>query len=374
MHRAITRGTLLAALVVGAGCQNQAEAPTESAFIPRPNYVSVQAAGPSIQTTRVTGYAWDPEAWLMSFLDCTQKCVPPLPALPPILIGNNPLFIRSSVGQTQVSMVDLDASLDSNGKPQTVAATAAPGSSPLGIWTIDAVPSRPTRPYYPAALEGGGALLPQEALPPPFRVLSPIPPATYQKTVSLQPVLTEWVDCMAVNVPMASDKGILEAVAKYLTVKGTATTVADLTNPSRFAGVTILWNFSPGLPSLRLPAFGTTVEPSAGQPLNINWAPPGLVPPAIQSTRGFFVDDSIPVSAMGIVVVLVPAGPTAPSMVTYSVKDPSTDAATGHPYQYRQIRARPLPGVISFAATQLDFVTGPQWSIVEKSVCASAEQ
>lgn len=368
MHRVIQSGTLLTALVLllGAGCQNQSDVPAESSFIPRPNYISLQTAGPLVQTTRITGYAWDPEAWLLSVLDCLQKCQPPIPPLPPILIGNNPLFLRSVVGGTQVSMVDLDGS----GDPAAVAAPVA--ADPIGIWVQPAVPSREKRPYYPAALTGGGALLDPDPFPVP--ILAPIPRANYLKTVSLQPVLTEWVDCLAAGVPMASDKGILEAVAKYLSAKGTATTVADLTNPARYSGVTILWNFSPGLPSARLPAFGTTVEPSAGQPFNINWAPPGAVPPAIQSTRGFFVDDSIPVSAMGIVVVLVPGGASAPSMVTYSVKDPVTDAAAGRPYQYRQIRARPLPGVIAFAAPQLDFVTGPQWPILDRNFCLSAEQ
>jgi hypothetical protein len=359
MHRAIRCGTVLATLLLGAGCENQPGAPAESNFIPRPTYISVEAAGPVLQTTRVTGYSWDPEAWLLSFLDCTQSCLPPIPALPPLLLGNNPLFIRSVVGGTPVKMVDLDTG-ESTGVTEEV------NSDPLGLWTHARVPSR-ARPYYPSS-KGGGMLLPD-----PFPILSPIPPATYLPTVSLRPVVTEVDDCMAIELPLASDKGILEAVAKHLTAKGTATEVSDLINPTRYAGVTVFWLFSPGISSLRLPAFGTTVEPSAGTVLNVNWAPPGLLPPSIQSTRGFFVDDGAPVSGMGIIAVLVPAGSTAPASVTYSFTDPVTDAAWGRPYRYQQIQQQPLPGVITFASLQLDFVTGPQWAISERNVCLPAQ-
>jgi len=365
MHRAIRCGTVLAALLLGAGCESQSGAPRESNFIPRPKFISVEAAGPTLQTTRVTGYAWDPEAWLLSFLECTQKCLPPIPALPPLLLGNNPLFIRSVVGGTPVSMVDLDTGT-------STAVTSAVPSDPLGIWTHPAVPSREARPYYPSS-SGGGTLLPDPFVGPGGPILSPVPPATYLPTVSLRPVLTEADDCMAVDIPMAGDNGILEAVAKHLTAKGTSTVVADLINPGRYAGVTVFWLYSPGISSLRLPAFATTVEASAGQVLNVNWAPPGLLPPSIQATRGFFVDDGAPVSGMGISVVLVPAGGSAPASVTYSIKDPTTDAASGKPYKYRQIQARPLPGVITFAAPQLDFVTGPQWAVSERNVCLPAQ-
>jgi len=371
MHRAIRSGTVLAALLLGAGCESQSGAPAESSFIPRPKFVSVEAAGPIVDTTRVTGYAWDPEAWLMSFIDCTQKCLPPIPALPPLLLGNNPLFLRSVVVATPVSLVDVDTSSDI--KPVTspvLSGFELKESRPFefGLWTQPRVPSRKNLPYYPSS-PGGGLLLPDPFVGPAGPILSPIPAATYLPTVSLRPVMTETDDCMDVDIPMASDKGILEAVAKALTASGSSTTVADLTNPAKFSGVTVFWLYAPGFSSLRLPAFGTTIEASAGTVLNINWAPPGLLPPSIQSTRGFFVDTSSPVSGMGIAVVLLPAGSTPPAKVTYTVIDPVTDAPSGKPYTYQKIQAKPLPGVISFAAPQLDFVTGPQWDIADRNVC-----
>jgi len=355
MHRAIRYGSILGALLLGAGCQSESGAPEESKFIPRPKMISVQEASAKVNTTRVTGFVWDPEAFFTSFVECTQVCKAPIPQLPPLLLDNNPLLLRTVIRGAQVSLVDLEGSA---GPLPTVA------SDPLGIWVQPRVPSRKA-PYY-ARTTGQGAL-PAEAI---FPVLSPLPPVNYLPTVTMRPIHTDVVDgCYGIDAAQLSEKGILQAVAKYLTAKGTSTSATDLTNPARFGGVTVFWLYMPGFSSLRAPGGGTTIEASSGQVLNVEWAPPGVLPPPLsdlQSERGFFVAEGAPVSSVGISVVLLPANSTAP--VKYSVKDPQTNAALARPWKAPDITLAPQPSVITFGGIQLWHASGRPFP-PEKNFC-----
>jgi hypothetical protein len=151
---------------------------------------------------------------------------------------------------------------------------------------------------------------------------------------------------------LVSDKGILDAVAKYLTSKGKPTNVSDFINPTKYAGVTVFWLYVPGFTYWRLPAAGTGIEATAGQVLTVDWAPPGVLPPTVQSPRGFVVTETSVVSSVGVAVVLHPAGSSS-GVVTYQVKDPTTDDAQFRPWKYLPIQAAPAPGVITFAGVQL---------------------
>lgn len=363
MHRAIRYGSILGALLLGTGCQTESGAPEESNFIPRPTWITPEAsiAQQNLNTTRVTGYAYDPEAFFLSFFECTQKCLPPIPGLPPFVIDNNPLFFRSVIRGAQVSMVNQDGST----------ASAAPAATdPAGVWLHPRLPSR-VAPYYPRTT-GEGAL-PAE---PIFPVLNPFPAnIAYLPTMSVRPVFTDLVPgCISVEAGQLSKQGILQAVAKFLTTKGTSTSADDFVNPDRFGGVTVFWLHQPGFSALRAPAANTTVEATSGQVLNVAWAPPGtpLPPPLleIQSERGFFVTEGAPVSGMGISVVLHQPGATAP--VTYSIKDPQTNAATARPWKADPITIAPLPGVITYAGIPLWHATGREFP-ADKYFCQPGE-
>ncbi|WP_224243413.1 hypothetical protein [Hyalangium gracile] len=352
MHRAIRYGITLGALLLGAGCENQAEAPTESSFIPRPKYVSVEQASPML-TTRVAGYALDPEAFFLSIASCQAPACP----LPPFLLDNNPLFLRSVVRGAPITVADPLSS------PAQVAPLAS--TDPLGIWTLRAVPSR-KEPYFPIAPQRQGALpSPTEDL---FPGLPPIPPTNYQRTVTLRPVKTVNADCFAIEAAVIGDSGITQAIAKFLTTKsGTPVTVADLLDPTKYGGVVIVWNYFPGFPYGRIPGDGTTVEASAGQVLSIEWAPPGVLPPpvaeALQSMRGFFVNEAAPVSSLGISAVLLPPTVSLTQEVTYTPRDPGKDAPTNaalrRPWVHRPLKAVPMPGYITFMPAQFEHADGP---------------
>lgn len=356
MYRAIRYGTLFGALLLGAGCENNSSAPAESSFIPRPKIVEAAAMADSLGSVRLMGYAWDPEAFFTSFVECTQKCLPPIPALPPMLLDNNPLFLRSVVQGAKVTLQDRSGS---------AGPLATADSDPLGNWVLPKVPIRDEL-YYPFST-GEGELPTFDYFP----VLSPLPPADYAPTVSLRPVTTADADgCWGIEASQLSTTGILQAIAKYLTSKGTPTTVAHLYGlTNRYEGVTVFWLYNPGFSSLRGPGAGTTVEASAGQVLNVEWAPPGVLPPPLsdlQSQRGFFVAEGAPVSSLGIVAVLVPKGSTNP--VTYKFKDPTTDAATGRPWKYPDLTVAPTSEAVAFGAIQLRFATGTA-SQPERTAC-----
>jgi hypothetical protein len=295
------------------------------------------------------GYMLDPEAFFLSFFECTQKCQPPIPVLPPILLDNNPLFLRAVIRGSGVSLQDRSGTAG----PLPTATT-----DPLGHWLMERVPNR-DEPYFISS-DGKGSL-PTE---PIFPVLSPLPPVSYVPTVTLRPMTAGVSDsCWGLESNQLSNKGILDALARFLSATGTPTTVADFTNPSKFAGVAVFWLGNPGFPYLRAPAANTTVEATAGQVINVEWAPPGFLPPpydAMQSERGFFVAGA-PVSSMGIAAVLVPATGSPPASVTYKFVDSTTDAAAGRPWYYPSIQAPLTPGAITYGGIQMYHSTGPKW-------------
>ncbi|RKH73344.1 hypothetical protein D7X55_13170 [Corallococcus sp. AB049A] len=358
MHRALFVGTLLGAALLNAGCQDSSSNPAASTFTPRPVYENREPEG---LTSRLTGFTVDPEAYFFNL----AACAPP-PAqcpLPPLYAEFSPLLQRAVVQNVPITLLD-------SATGQVLAPSGVVASSDAkGIWTLDKVPTRRGAPFFvlSSAVPGApsGTLANNAPAQPPLPPLPPVPEGNYVPTLTVRPVVPAHSACVGLEALQMSDKGILEAVAKTLTAEGTATTVADLLKPERFGGVTVFWLYRPGFPVFRVPAANTTVVPSGPgatgvRVLNIEWAPPGALPPALaplQSTRGFFIPPGPPApnSSLGIVAVVHPPSPPGPpTVVHYDVKDTVTSIPEDRPWVFNQPLDLPVaPGAVTFAGLQM---------------------
>ncbi|MBZ4372509.1 hypothetical protein NR800_12125 [Corallococcus interemptor] len=352
MQRALFVGTLLGAALLNAGCQDSTN-PAASTFTPRPTYENREPEG---LTSRVTGFTVDPEAYFLNLANCAPP--PAQCALPPLYAEFSPLLQRAVVRNAPITLQDTQPDPATGQPPAPGAPTVSDAN---GIWTLDKVPTRRGAPFLVLSL-GGQATLANNAtlpLPPPLPTLPPVPEGNYVPTLTVRPVVPAHSACVGLEALQMSDKGILEAVAKSLTAEGTPTTVADLLNPARFGGVTVFWMYRPGFPVFRVPAANTTVTATSGRVLNVEWAPPGALPPALapfQSTRGFFIPPGPPApnSSLGIVAVVHPPLMGPPPVVHYEAKDVTTSDPEGRPWSLMQPVDLPvIPGVVTFAGLQL---------------------
>ncbi len=322
---------LVAGSLLGSGCLPEAPTPPGS-----PDSLFVEPVTP---TSIVAGYAWDPEAFFMNVKACGGPACP----IPPMLADGVPLFATAVVQGASVMAID----------PVAGAPTGAPQQSgPDGLWRIEGVPGRKEVPYFIVTTGEGklGELPPDFPAPP----LPPVPPARYLPTMTARPIFTTSAGCYFQEAAHASDNGVLEAVAKYRTAHGQSTAVMELLEPSKFAAVSVFWLYEPALlPSLITPAANTTLEVSAGTKYDIDWAEPGSLPAAEQSTRGFYVKEGVGSSPIGVTVVVVPAGATTPPAVTYIPVDTVTNPDIGRPYQFFPLELPAVGGQISVASLQL---------------------
>lgn len=365
MQRALFVGTLLGAALLNAGCQESTN-PAVSTFTPRPTYENREPEG---LTSRLNGFTVDPEAYFINLASCAP--VPEQCQLPPLYAEFSPLLQRALVRNAPITLQDTQPD-PATGQPPAPDVMTPSVSEANGIWTRDKVPTRRGAPFLVLSL-GGQATLANNAvmpLPPPMLTLQPVPEGNYVPTVTVRPVVPAHSACVGLEALQMSDKGILEAVAKYLTAEGTPTTVQDLLNPARFGGVTVFWLYRPGFPVFRVPAANTSVvatvkdvssgvDVPSGRVLNIEWAPPGALPPPLapfQSTRGFFIPPGppAPISSLGLAAVLHPPLMGPPPMVTFTAKDLTTSDPEGRPWVFQAAVALPVvPGVVSFAGLQL---------------------
>jgi hypothetical protein len=371
MNRTLRYGTLLAGSLLLGACGSD-EKPPDSILYPTPEFVDVD---PSQATTQLSGFAWDPEAFFINLAGC------PFPDIrcAPFLLDQGPLYGFSAMQRSSIFAFD----------PVVGGPAGEPvQSDELGVWTLQGVPSRTTVPFFVTALPTGS-----------LNPAASVPRGTYLPTVTLRPVVTHNSVCHVQEAASVSTVGILEAVAKHLTASGKATQVADFINPQRFASVVVFWNFQPGSPLLRAPASCTTVKATAknaavGETYNVNWAPPGALPPLLnQSTRGYFVNDQpatdgsgTQVSGLGITVFLLRASVSGtPAEITFNLVDPTPPYNPANdslvpdadpmakpcalnnrvkergqikgeqfnPWRFQTIAAPPMPGVITFAGNQL---------------------
>lgn len=354
MQRAILFGTILGAAVLGVGCESQLN-PSGSKY-PTPVYANVEPEG---FTSMLTGYSVDAEAFWVNLATCGQTC-----PLPPIHADIIPLFTRSVVRNAPITVLDLTTN-KLVGQPSP--------TTPAGMWTLKGIPSRDLadpKSAYLIRAQGGGTLANDAPSPLP---LPPVPVGNYVPTVTYRPIMPSHSVCLGLEAAQVSDKGVLEAIAKFLSAEGsTPVTVSDLVNPTKYDGVTVIWMYHPGFTYLRAPGTDTTVEASKGRVLNLAWAPPDApLPPeikALQSTRGFFVTPGAPTSALGIVAVLHPKS-TNTGEVTYTPKDEKTDAAEQRPWSYPPIKLTPVPGAVVFASVLFNLPNTVPPTIVTPSTC-----
>lgn len=322
---------LVVGSILSAGCNNPEVLP--------PQQTSYGPTG-GTNVVNMNGFTWDPEAFWFMFAMCGQDC-----PIPPVTVPGVPMFDGSLV---QGALVNIADPL----QPTAPVATTSPTPAD-GTWFLQHLPSRADVPFFTftvfdaSTLGGGTALQPAPPLPP-------VPAAGYLPTLSLRPIVTRSTNCLGISADMISDSGIAEAVAKYLTTRGQATTVVDLLNPAKFGGVVVFWMYGPNGVSVRVPAFGTDMQASTGTVLRIDWAPPGALPSAIQSKRGFFVNSNAPVSPIGVTVTLLPPSSSPePTMVNFTPVDPQT--GDGHPYNFPPLPPVPVtPGAIQFSQLPAD--------------------
>ncbi len=331
MTRHLRYAALMGACLLGMGCE-ETPPPGLSEFVPEAQYV---APGSFSLHTRISGLAWDPEAYFMTLAACGPTC-----PMPPFLSEGLPLFQHAAVQNAAISAFD----------PLTQTTTGdATTTDGVGIWVLPQVPSRATAPYFILA-EAQGSLPSAVAGPP----LPNVPSAPYLRTLTLRPITTVAGMCLSMEAVHISSQGILEAVAKYLSSKGTSTLVSDLVNPTRYHSVTVLGLFHGGNGANRAPADQIAVESSVGQVYHINWAPPGSDSDPLRSSRGFIVTESQK-TPVGFAVVLVPATLPRPEKITYTVKDTKEDDVARRPWFYPPISAPPQSGVITFIGAQMGY-------------------
>ncbi|MFL5345840.1 MAG: hypothetical protein ACJ8AT_13700 [Hyalangium sp.] len=339
MNRYIRSAALIGTCLLGVGCE-QSTAPDESTFFPEAEYMPAGAMTP---TTRVSGVAWDPEAFFMSIAACGPNCT-----MPPFLSEGIPLYQRSAVGGASVLAFDPVA-----GHPVGPPATSAP----IGFWQLPQVPSRGDAPFFIVST-GQGSIPSTPVLPnPPF---APIPPTQYMPTLTMRPIRTVWGHCTSQEAVSVGSNGILEAVAKYLSVvKGQPTQVTDFLDPTKFLSVVVVDAFHAGNFDLRAPADSVAIEATAGQVYYIDWAPPGVPPASLRSTRGFIVNDTATTASLGIAVVLLPSNGPPPPVIAYTLKDTKTDNVARRPWVFPPVAAPPAPTIIGFLGLQAQYAPGP---------------
>ena len=193
-------GTILGALLLSAACENGAGAPGESAFVPRPKTMTVADAAP-LMKTKVTGFVYDPEAFWLSIATC------PSCPFPPLLLDNSPLFL------CLVLRGRLRHPAGSGGHSARALAAAA-RSVGLRGHLEDGRRAQPRGPAVPAAdarRHGGAAH--RHSVPPAagsagqLRADGDAAPGVHGQPRG----------AMLSETAAIGDKGILQAVAKYLT-------------------------------------------------------------------------------------------------------------------------------------------------------------
>jgi hypothetical protein len=374
--RTLAGGIAVAGLM--AGCTlSENKAPPPADPIHRP---------PPANTSTVSGFAWDPEAFLFQFFMCNPP--PPAPAqctvpgpngteinvAPPIIVPGVPISDRVMMAGAIGAVFDPTQAGPPPANPFIAQSTTPTpqsggfnfskivrrGSSPMDPPLF--VAAFPPAPGSDPLFRGGPPVIPQV---PPFPDVSTL---AYLPTLTLKPINTSNGTCLDQGAAVMSNSGILEAVVDFLnfTHQTTGLTVPDLIDPSKYGGVGVVSLTQPLGPPTYVPTFctpdssdphlcakgvtitatqgGTTLDPS--HVFNINWAPPGVGPP-FQSTRGFFVDTSSQYSPMGITVVLTDAvqGPPVPVQLAYTDDQPGD----GHPWMFPPLPPLPLgPQIISF--------------------------
>ncbi len=284
------------------------------------------------EVTQVYGYTWDPETmFYIVAMSCFEAGVlPPACPEPPLGLPTYPAGKYSVLPGMAVALFD---PLNPPAPGSAPSLQAAELAGPQGHWYVKDVPSRSDVPYFAVAAPTPGA--PQ--LPTPDVTVPPAG-AGYLPTMDLKPIVTTPTLCMGQPASMLTDKGILEAVAKYLSAPGPSTTVSDLLNPAKFGGVLVSWQMAPAGAGVHAPANDTRLVTDQGRIFYIDWIPPPSPPAtnALRSERGFIVATEPPEGS----------GPPAlkqssPIGVSVVLLDPLTGTSAGPSSQAGRYRRGP---------------------------------
>jgi len=309
----------LVTVVLGAGCTLQEtgiKAPNDSPFVDG-----------GTDTTALSGYAWDPE---LSFI-YLRTCEGSPDECSPALVPHSGVLSVALLKNATVRVLDGATGLEQD--------TAPTPTDDKGLFFIPKVVSRASPVYLSST---GGAPAPSEVSLP-----FPLATATYQRTVNLRPILMDYSLCANLQAVRASDTGVLQAVAKYLTLHGKPTAVADFINPAKYRGVAVWWLLVPQVSFFDVPVDSSTVHASRGVTLNLGWKAPGQGPAGLQSERGFYVVDS-PFSDLGLSVTLLPTPTTTTSTVTFTPEDAVSNADEGRPYHVEPFSVTLPSGMVAY--------------------------
>lgn len=351
MNRYIRYAALIGSCLVGFACE-QGTAPEPSNFIPRATLVP--ASSVKIDS-RIAGLSWDPEAYFIALAGCQTpdhvpmcRPCPGCPPFPPFISEGLPTFSRAAVVGAAISAWD----------PLTQAAVGnsfAP--APNGFFEVEGVPSRADVPFY---MFSSGQGTTNEPPPPPAGPGFPAPTVvktTYLPTVSTRPINTMFSTCTSQEAVVIGRNGVLEAVAKHLSVNlGRPTTVSDFMDPTRYHSVAVVVTHHAGNQALRAPADGISLEGTQGEVYVLNYA--NLPADNLRSARGFIVTNAA-ASPIGFNVVLIPATSPRPDTVSYKFKDTKTDSVARRPWQMPEIKEPPHAGVVTYIGAQMRYQPPP---------------
>jgi hypothetical protein len=287
---------------------------------------------------RLSGSVFDPEAFFYSLANFPPDPVPENNP-PPALFAGIPFLIHSALPDTVV--------IAQSGT--TLAAQSEP-SLPTGEWQMTGLPVNGTTYEYLAQPPTSDIQLGEGLPSPPF---APIPLARYFPTRSLLPVVPNQTYCLSQVANAVGSKGALEGIAKFQSLGGPPVSVSDLLNPAKSGGVVLTWVYAPSplLDLFLIPSgdarpmsrLGITMASNVGTVYALEWAPPGALPPELQSEMGYFVSDQGP-SSLGYYAVVLPPG-AASTQLHATFTDLVEDPEQGRPWTVPDVRATVYPGV-----------------------------
>lgn len=323
------------------------------------------------EVTQVYGYTWDPEAmFYIVAMSCFEaQVMPPACPLPPLSLPNEKAGKNSVLPGMAVALFD---PLNPPAPGSAPALQAAELAGPQGNWYVKDVPSRSDVPYFAVAMPTPGA----PKLPTPDVTVPPAG-AGYLPTMDLKPIVTTPTLCMGQPASMLTDKGILDAVARFLTATGSSTTVSDLLNPTKFGGVVVSWQMAAAGAGVHAPASDTRLTSDLGRVLYIDWIPPPVTLPepakALRSARGFIIATKPPnpanpsappelldYSPLGISVVLLDPLKGPPPDLHLKLEDPNPKQAAGRPWTWPALPPMKVgPGMVSYLELNANVDAGP---------------
>jgi hypothetical protein len=170
----------------------------------------------------------------------------------------------------------------------------------------------------------------------------------------MRPINTMFSTCTSQEAVSIGRNGILEAVAKHLTVNlGRPTVVSDFMDPTRYHSVAVVATHHAGNQAVRAPADGISLEGTQGEVYALDWAP--LPADNLRSARGFIVTNAA-TSPVGFNVVLMRrTGAPAPATITYRFSDTQVNSVSRRPWVFPEIKEPPHPGIVTYIGAQMRY-------------------